>query len=160
MLAAAAVSLQGTNYGSLAGLYSVFLQGTYRDPSPKSAAIGQTGQVPITAQTLIFWANTFLSAITNDMEVTFNNQAIPYFATSSGAGYTVYAADISAFAGSTGQLLFTAMPNTWAMIDNIQFSSSGIPEPATVGLLGLGLLCFALRLHPKAFAFCSWNAGD
>jgi len=70
------------------------------------------------------------------------------------ANYTVFGADISAYAGQTGELLFTA---PWqgepgqsgfeedGMVDNIQFSSSPIPEPNEFSLVGLGALLLRFR---------------
>lgn len=59
-LSEAAVSLQGTNgvYPSLQGQFSVLLQATYFAPDTNTAAIGQTGTIPASAQSLVFWANT------------------------------------------------------------------------------------------------------
>ena len=54
--------------------------------------------------------------------------------------YTIYGADISAYAGQTGQLLFTAPLQTGALLDNIQFSSVAIPEPSALTLFALGSL--------------------
>jgi hypothetical protein len=65
---------------------------------------------------------------------------------SNAVNYTVWGADISSYAGQTGQLLFTTIADipfaSGGLLDNIQFSSIPIPEPGVVGLLGLGGLSF------------------
>ena len=148
-LGAAAVSLQGTNgvQPAIAGLFSVFLQGAIGGSSitPQTAAIEQTGLIPVTMQSLIFWGNTSLSGVTNNMQLAFNSSIIPYSAIGNGNGYTIYEADISSFAGQSGQLVFTAFGNTWAEIDNIQFSSTAVPEPSGLALAALGTLLLGFR---------------
>ena len=144
----AAVSLQGTNgiYQPIQGRFFVLLQATFLASTPETAAIGQIGQVPVTAQSLIFWGDTSDSGLASDMQITFNGSDIPYSAIGGGTGYTVYGADISAFAGDTGQLLFTVFNNTYAQIDNIQFSNLPIPEPGVFGLSALGALLLGWRV--------------
>src|SRR5579872_1920226 len=60
--AAAVVSLWGPNLGAIQGNYSASLVAQFnasqnQPPPTQSAAIGQTGQIPPNAQTLIFWAS-------------------------------------------------------------------------------------------------------
>jgi hypothetical protein len=146
-LGAAAVSLQGTNgvFSPIAGSFSALLQATFFASVPESAAVGQTAQIPIAAQSLVFWANTSLSGVTNDMRITFNGSSVPYSAIGNGTGYTIYGASIPSLAGQTGQLLFTAFNNTYAEIDNIQFLNQPIPEPSAFGLAALGVVLTAWR---------------
>ena len=83
-LAGSIVSLDDTNAPSgngpggfgllpIQGSYSVLLEG----PEPgleTSAAIGQTGIIPATAKSLIFWGNQN----NGNLQVTFNGQNIPF----------------------------------------------------------------------------------
>lgn len=111
------------------GNYYILLQGSMNE----AASIGQTGTIPTTAESLTWWGTTLDS-------LTFNGQPLTYGAIGSGSGYTIYAANISAFAGETGQLLFSSIhfPLTPGdIIDNIQFSSSPVPEPSVLGLFGV-----------------------
>ncbi len=122
------------------GDYSVLLDG----PSPgieTSAAIGQTGTIPITAQSLTFFVGVHFGSL----QLTFNGQNISYGAVGSGANYTIYGADISSYAGQTGQLLFTAPVNNNALLDNIQFSTTPVPEPSQFALGALGALLLGFR---------------
>lgn len=137
------ISLQGP--GSLQpilqGNYSVVMQG----PSyvlGGSFALGQTGQVPVTAKSLQFWAYNL-----GGIEVSFDNHLLPYAAIEVGSEYTTYGADISQFTGQTGELKFTAPPQTGATLDNIRFSSEPIvvPEPGTISLFALGAFALAGR---------------
>ena len=136
-----AVSIIGTNYFRplIQGKYSILLEGFNYPGSLNSAGIGQTGTVPLTAQSLIFWGNV----VAND--VSFGGQNLALTVMGSTANYNIYEADISAYAGQTGQLLFSTIPGGQDMIDNIQFSTSPVPEPSTLGLLALSGALLGLR---------------
>ncbi len=134
-LGGAAVSIHDTNGFEpiLQGRYSVLLQGA--NPGSGSASIGQTGQIPSSAQSLTFWGQL------GSLQITFGGQAVPYVAIGNGPNYTIYGGDISAFAGQTAELRFTALAHTGGgLIDNIQFSPSQIPEPGSLALLGVSAL--------------------
>jgi hypothetical protein len=141
-LSAAAISLQGTNAFSPAiaaysGNWSLLLQATFQDPyATNSAAIGQTGQIPATAQSLIFMLGEYPS----DFQVTFNGQDLLLVTISNALHYNICGADISQYAGQTGQLLFTVYNDNYAELDNIQFSSIPVPEPSEFALAALGAL--------------------
>jgi hypothetical protein len=77
--------------------------------------------------------------------VTFNGQTLTLTELGSTAHYNIYSADISAYAGQTGQLLFTALWESSALIDNIQFSTLATPEPGALSLTALGGLLLAWR---------------
>lgn len=139
------VSLNDTNAGGssldprpIQGKYSVFLLGSPVS-IPISAGIGQTGTIPLGIQSISFWGGY------SGFQVAFNGQPINYFVTSSTANYNVYAADISAYAGQTGELLFTAPARNALLLDNIQFSLSPIPEPSTLAVGSLGALLLVYR---------------
>lgn len=141
-LGGAMVSLQDTNAvfvgPAIQGNFSVLLSGggsTYNPPSDQfSASIGQTGTIPTTAKTLTFWGNV------GGMQLTFNGQPISFIDISNTLNYAIWVADISAYAGQAGQLLFTTPVNTGALLDNIQFSSIPVPEPSMFALTSLGAL--------------------
>ena len=153
-LSSADVSLHGTNSFEkpLQGNYSVELIPGSFDSFTTNAAIGQTGQIPVLAQSLSFFGNDLTG-----WKITFAGQILVFSAMSSTANYTVYGADISAFAGQTGELLFSAIPypnpfgsfpptyRASSLIDNIQFSSTAVPEPGTLALVALGASLFGLR---------------
>jgi hypothetical protein len=140
-LGAAAVSLQGP--GSLEpilqGGYTVILQGA-SGGTPGGAAIGQIGQIPLTARSLVFWGYVGLD------NVSFDGQALPLIQTGNTAHYNIYGADISTFAGQSGELLFTAPPTYMDLVDNIQFSDQPVPEPSVLGLSVLGALLAGWRV--------------
>jgi hypothetical protein len=146
-LGGAAVILQDANSSfvtPLQGQYSILFQGfqgdtNLNDGNPLNASITQTGQIPVNTQSLTFWGNL------SGMEVTIDGQIIPYNAIGSGANYTIYGADISEFAGQTETLSFVTPANSEALLDNIQFSSSTVPEPSVLGLCALGGLLLAWR---------------
>jgi hypothetical protein len=145
-LDAPAVTLHGTNdpygYQAIRGKYSILLQGgSPFVPSTSYASIGQTGQIPSTAESIIYWGGA--------LQVTFNGQPLSFSDMGDTSNYTIWGADISAYAGQTGQLLFTAPWETTALLDNIQFSSSAVPEPSEFALSGLGALLLSFRRWTK-----------
>ncbi len=115
------------------------------------AAIAQSSLVPVNAQSLRFSLG-FLT-YTNGFLVTFNGQSVPFVPLSTGANYTVYGSDISAFAGATGELQFTERPAVQgfakAYLDEIFFSPEPIPEPSLFGLFTLGGLLLGWRFLIK-----------
>lgn len=103
----------------------------------QSAAIGQTGLIPLDALSLTFWGYA--------SDVSFAGQALSLVVLGTTPDYYIYGADISAFAGQTGQILFTARPQTLSIIDNIQFSTIAVPEPGAFVLAALGCLLLRFR---------------
>jgi hypothetical protein len=102
------------------------------------ASIGQTGTIPGTAQSLIFWG--FGLGV-----VSFNGQTLPASVLGYTPNYDILGVNVAPFAGQTGQLLFTSThygPSIGFSIENIQFSSSPIPEPSVFSLFALGGLGF------------------
>ena len=140
------VNIEGTNnpfaYPSVQGKYWILLQGAGIGSGHDSAGIGQTAQVPASAQSILFWGSIFGS-----LDVSFNGNALPFAAAGTTANnYIIYQADISPYAGQIGELLFSAPFNANAIIDNIQFSSTAVPEPAALALMALGAtLLFSRR---------------
>ena len=142
------ISLQTSNVTSVApgflpiqGNYSVLLQAAL--PGQSNAAIGQTGEIPTNAQTM-----TFLGAF--EGQITFGGQPILYSAIQNFTNYMLFAATISQFAGQTGELLFeTSDTPESAMIgtlDDIQFSSSPVPEPSALSLFSICILFLCWRM--------------
>jgi hypothetical protein len=142
----AGVSLVDTSlpWPAIQGMYSILLYGGTSIPEDgtNGAAIGQMGRIPFSTRSITYWSNG------GPLQVTFNGQILPSIALSSTPNYTIFGADISAYVGKTGELLFTAPwpadGGEYDILDNIQFSSSPIPEPGTFSLYALGGLLFGL----------------
>jgi hypothetical protein len=140
-LGAALVTLWGPDYGAgliLQGKYTVDLQGGVPASVQLTAGIGQTGQIPAAANSILF------DALGAGFQVSFNGQTIPLAAIPGG-----YGGPIASFAGQTGQLLFTAEQGGFVYLDDVRFFSSPIPEPGTVSLCGLGSLMILISLRQK-----------
>ena len=117
------------------GSYSVYLKST-SDTGGKSAAIGQTGQIPSGAQSLLFLIadNTYLGT-------SCAGHSIPLIPFGTSGNSIIMAGDISMFAGQTGELRFGG----GGLFDDIQFSNQPIPEPGTFCLFGLGAVLLGWR---------------
>ena len=139
-LGAAGISLHGTNsfFPSIQGNYFIYLQGSSAGQQ-SSAAIGQTGQIPLSALSLLFWGDVF------QVQLSFNSQTLPFSLSSVTANYNIYQADISPYSGQTGMLLFLAAQGAGGFIDNIQFSATAVPEPNQFALAALGTLLLGFR---------------
>lgn len=145
------VGLEGTNNArglpAIQGKYFILLGGS-SESFPHSAAIGQTGMIPSDAKSLTFQGSVFGPAI-----VTFNGQVLPLVVVGNIPNYAIYGADVSSYAGQTGELLFTGLggsalnPSSIGgfILDNLQFSSTPVPEPNTLALAALGTLIFCWR---------------
>jgi hypothetical protein len=135
-------------FAPIDGYYSVLLQGTFSSSLP---AISQTGTIPAGTQSLLFEAQ----AGAGGLNVEVGTQIVPFAAIGSGPNYTLYGANISAWAGDTEQLTFSAQEftsqlNNWEL-DDISFSPQSVPEPSPLALTGVGALLFALyrRFAPR-----------
>ena len=130
-----------TSKAPIQGKYFAYLEGP--GSAPYTVSLGQTGQVPDSAMSIIFWGNDV------GLNITFRSQLLNFVVTGSTANYNVYTADISAYAGQTGLLLFTETAYGNSALDNIQFSSTAIPEPSALALTALGALLLGLRRWEK-----------
>jgi hypothetical protein len=140
------VTLVGEGWPAIDGNYSVLLQG---GQTASAASISQTATIPPGMQSLYFEAQPGGGAL----DVLIGTQTIPFTAVGSGANYTLYGANISAWAGDTEQLTFSALedvsgPNNWEL-DDISFSPTATPEPNTLALIIMGGAAFAARQWRK-----------
>ncbi len=150
-------SLQGTNgpFPALDGKFSVNLFGGDSSNFTNGASISQTGLVPTGSLSIRFIAQaTVGGAIEGPLLVSLGGQNIPYFAISTGPNYTTYAGDVSAFEGHVELLSFDAplgINNYWTL-DDIQFSTSPVPEPRTCALILCGAAAFGVNRCRRRYA--------
>jgi hypothetical protein len=127
----------GISYTPLQGSYSALLQ---FGPSPTAGtpALIQTGLVPPYASSITF----LVSATQNDARVTLNGVNIPLVDIGRGR----LAGDVTAFAGTQAQLMFSTTDyfGSWLYFDDIVFSPSALPEPSVWLLTVLGTACLLL----------------
>jgi hypothetical protein len=135
------------------GNFTPFLQGGEVNGVSTPVSITQTGQIPPGTQSLLFDVGNSGESLVP--EVYIGNDLLTLFSVGSGVGvsdsYTIYGANISAWADQTEQLTFSASLGNIA-IDDISFSPTAvIPEPSPLVLSGIGGLLFALyrRFAPK-----------
>ena len=144
-LDAPAVTLQdwmSPFFPAIDGNYSVYLQGGSVEggiqEGTNGASIFQTGQVPSYAKSLIYLGGS--------LQVQFNGQVLTPVVLSYDGSYAVWGVDISAYAGQSGELRFTkpwlnTSYSAGAILDDIQFSPTPVPEPSALALCGVSALC-------------------
>lgn len=119
-------------------------------PVIETASLSQTGLVPANAVYLEFEGNLAAPTLTS-LSVSLGGQALSLVTLESGSNYTLYGANISAFAGQIEPLVFTdqvvqpaggdADPS---YIDSISFSTSPVPEPSTWPMIIAGGISLAV----------------
>ena len=100
--------------------------------------------VPASALSLSFKAQSGIGTLL----VSLGGQNLSFLALATGSNYTLCGANIPVgLAGQSEQLEFTALAgnNNYWTLDDIQFSSSSVPEPNELALAALGTLLFAFR---------------
>jgi hypothetical protein len=131
-------------FGSLIdGNYTAVLQGE------TVVSLVQTGIVPAGTKSLSFLAIPSSLAVSNFAVsiggVNLNLISSPV----ANENYTLYEADVSAFAGLDEELKFTLfapdphVSNRYLSLDDIYFSQYAIPEPSSLKLLAIGILGLA-----------------
>jgi hypothetical protein len=133
-------------YTALDGEFSVDLYGG-TEPAT-GVSISQTGLVPANAASIQFIAAGFAAPIGEPMVVSLGGQTISYSAISAGPNYTLYGGNIpSGLAGQSEPLTFLASNgvNNYWKLDDIQFSTTPVPEPNSFGLFALGALFLGCR---------------
>jgi hypothetical protein len=133
------------NFPAIDGRFSILLEGGDTPLATDAPSIGQTGQIPITAQSL-----RFLVYYNSYLQITFNGHILPFYTLENDAGYSVLGADISAYAGQTGQLLFTKpVLSGESVIDDIFFTPDPIPEPSVLRLSSACILLLYWRVRKQ-----------
>jgi hypothetical protein len=137
---------QGAELGVIGGNYSATMLAGQFPPlvGVVSMAIAQTGDVSPSARSLRFSARGDVQYLA----VSFNGASVPFSQVGTGPNYSVYAGDISSFAGTSGELRFTeqAVPTGSVLyFDDIFFSTTPVPEPGALALIGAGALLAACR---------------
>ena len=134
------VALIASAAGSLDGNFSAVLGTFDAGPVPEHGTISQTGVVPGGVHSLLFKAALVSGS---SLQVSLGGASLSFFPLSTQPDYTLYGADISAFAGQTANLTFMAVTRG-GEIDDIEFSPQIVPEPggAALFLLGLGMLTY------------------
>lgn len=153
------VALVSAGYSPIQGNYSVQLSAYADAPSGfyHNSSISQTGLIPLGTLSLLFLvaSPSQAGAVQPNPIVTINGTPISLSLLSQSGGVMTMAGDVSAFAGSTAELAFLCQATQGGgfpsnenifNLDGIQFSSSPVPEPGTLGLAALGgVLLFARR---------------
>jgi len=163
-LDSAAISIVDTNplgpgvFGKLIdGNYTVVLQAGNYPPfgpppiGPADVSLSQTGLVPAGTKTLAFYALPAGGFAGSPFAVSLGGSNLNLISLPvPNENYTLYEADVSAFAGLSEELKFTLLAqnphvsNRYLSLDDIQFSPDAIPEPSSAMLLALAVMGLAL----------------
>jgi hypothetical protein len=141
--------------GLIQGNYTAILQSGLGVIGPSivlaDTTLSQTGLVPVGTRSLQFKAyEAFDSQGTFD--VTLGGQALSLGTIGYGPNYTLYGADVSAWAGQTAELAFTVpaenphVNDEYLYLDAIQFSTQSIPEPNALSLFSICILILCRRV--------------
>jgi hypothetical protein len=136
--------------GVIDGNYTVFLQSGGIPGTFDNVSLSQSGTIPGNVRLLEFEAWTAPS-VNGVFSVSFNgNNLLPVVLssgqTASGQAYNVYGANITSYAGQSGQLEFTSIATgapSWTEFDDISFST--VPEPNVLPLTAIGGMLFGAR---------------
>jgi hypothetical protein len=152
-------------YVPLQGSYSLQFYAWQGAQAPffRTSSISQTGLIPATTRSIQFLlksppvAGGFIPA--NPM-VTIDGIPLSIFPQSVSGGIVTMVGDVSGYAGSTVDLTFLCQGTAGAFplseniftLDDIRFSTQSVPEPSTLGLLGLAVasLCTHTRCRTVA----------
>lgn len=132
-----------------------------------SADIWQTGVVPANTKSIQFYSTIAyegaMPGYSPTLTLSLDGTPVSFSATGTLGAFTQYAADVSAYAGTSTTLRFDVsatypspapVPSYqhWIFgvgIDEISFSPTPAPEPAAITLLSLGLVFFVFKLSRK-----------
>ncbi len=137
-IGAAGVSIVDTNvqyfHLPFQGIYAALLFGS----EGFTETLNQTGLVPPGTQSILMDVSFAYNFV-----VTLGGQTINMIPVKTLPDYTVYGGDISAFANQVTQLSIiappTGVPNA-VYLDNIQFTTSTVPEPNEFALTGFAIV--------------------
>jgi hypothetical protein len=136
----------GSGLTPLEGSYSVLL--VYFGIAGSAPTLSQTGLIPVGTESINFLVGSYDS----DAVVTLNGVNIPLVSISGGR----LAGNVSAFAGMVAQLTFSTTSNgpytpNELYFDDVQFSTSSVPEPSEFTLTALGALLLGFRRRLNSF---------
>lgn len=132
------------------GNYTAFLEAGVQlgsDSAPADASLSQTGLVPGGTKSL-----SFLAFTNGPFAVSLGGTSLNLISSPvAGQNYSLFQADVSAFAGQTEELDFTVFADNpydnrirSLVLDDILFSPDAIPEPSSLSLVVVGVACLAL----------------
>jgi len=97
-----------------------------------------------------------VEGVSAQLSFSVNGITLPCLALDAEPAYTQWAADVSAYAGTTNQICFTVAAQypyddssqehvlVGVGLDNIAFSTTVVPEPGCLGLFAVGALVLAV----------------
>jgi hypothetical protein len=142
--------------GVIQGNYTAFLEAglSLSGGGSANASLSQTGLVPNGAKSL-----SFLAVTNGPFAVSLGGTILNLISSPvAGQNYSLFQADISAFAGQTNELDFTVFAQDpynnqihSMLLDDILFSPDAIPEPSSLSLAMVGIVVlYSMRYASRA----------
>jgi hypothetical protein len=136
-----ALALYGPGFDPLDGSYSALFQASTLF-LPSEVSLFQSGLVPDDALSLRFLATSPAALGDGSLSVSLNGTLLNYSVLQDFGAYSLYAGDVSSFAGQLAELRFsdTVAPGGMStlMLDAVNFSPVAVPEPSAWALLVCG----------------------
>ncbi len=139
------------------GTYTAYIEADLGPFRQYDIELSQTAPIPASARSIHFTSTSYTSVAGVSAQLSFsvNGTTIPYRPLEVEPTYTVWAADVSAYAGTSAQICYTVaaqypyedpmMPHVQVGVglDDIAFSPTAVPEPGSLGLFIAGALVLA-----------------
>ncbi|MGA3164308.1 MAG: hypothetical protein ABSD77_08980 [Verrucomicrobiota bacterium] len=118
------------------------------------SSLSQTGLVPASANSILLYVNMGPQRLATNFSISLGGQTIQMVALENYVSYSfiLYGGNISNFAGQVADLTLTSLSVgnggvTYFELDDIQFSSSPVPEPSALSLVGICFLLLYCRMQ-------------
>ena len=161
-----------TAYPASNGSNSVYLQAGFGGATTP-VALWQSLLIPLNVKAITFQAkelydpNLYPGMYYLALLVSVAGQSVsPIYLSTNGSGFKMFAMDVTPYSGTSVELRFSVDPlgdparGGAYQIDDLRYSSTPVPEPSTLALLGFGATALCLqggrKSHRRRFGFMQY----